>query len=82
MQQNHFNKLTLNLINEIKKCFTSFIQECRDDQGNNKYLRLAEIAINNSKHLIIFSFRDFLHFNPIIADIVFSEYYKYEPVLN
>lgn len=70
------------LRNEIKKEFTTFIQDFRDSSGDLKYENAARVAFNANKHHIMFSFRDLLHHNGELATIIFSDYYKYEPIIN
>lgn len=38
--------------------------------------------INNNRHTMVISFHDFMRFSPDMAQLVFTEYYKYEPTLN
>lgn len=40
------------------------------------------MLINLSKHTLQFSFKDLLHHNTEMAQVIFSEYYKYEPIIN
>ena len=40
------------------------------------------MAIINSSHHIMFSFRDLLHHNSELAKFIFDDYYKYEPAIN
>ena len=67
--------------NDIKKEFTTFIQDFQEN-GEYKYRVAAKIALNNSKHHIVFSFRDLMHHNAELAGIIFTEYYRYEPIIN
>jgi hypothetical protein len=70
------------LRNDIKSEFTGFIQSFRDTNGDHKYKNLARNVINNSKHTMIFSFRDLMYHNQELATLIFNEYYKYEPIIN
>lgn len=60
----------------IKREFTEFIQNWREN-GEQKYLIAAKNAIINASHHIMFSFRDLLHHNSDLAKFIFDEYYKY-----
>lgn len=66
----------------MKKEFTAFIQEFRDGEGNQKYIAAAKNAIINNRHYLIFHFKDLLHHNQELANLIYYEYYKYEPIIN
>ncbi len=70
------------LRSDVKKEFTAFIQDFRDSNGDRKYELAARDAINNSKHHIVFGFLDLIHHNQELASLIFSEYYKFEPIIN
>ncbi len=70
------------LRNEVKKEFTAFIQDFRDAEGNQKYVLGARNAIVNSRHHLVFHFLDLMHHNQELANLIFNEYYKYEPIIN
>ena len=83
MQIENISKLPeTNLRQEIKREFTTFIQDFRDENGNRKYEQAAKVAIHSSKHHIMFAFRDLLHHNGELSTLIFSEFYKYEPIIN
>lgn len=65
------------LRNDMKREFTSFIQEFRDPNGELKYELAAKNALNNTRHTIMFGFRDLMHHNSELASLIFAEYYKY-----
>ena len=69
------------MIKDIKRSFTAFLQTFEQD-GLKKYLNLIDKMSNNSSHLLIISFQDFTSYNPDLATLIFSEYQKYEPILN
>ena len=71
----------LQLRNAVKREFTSFIQNWKED-GKSKYLEAARQAFNNSRRHILFCFKDLLIHNNQLATLIFNEYYKYEPVIN
>jgi DNA replication licensing factor MCM6 len=69
--------------NNIKKEFTNFIQTfVADNETETKYERKARDIINAAKHHIVFGFKDLLHYNSELAALIFSEYYKFEPIIN
>ena len=83
MQIETMNKMPeQGLRNEMKTEFTAFIQDFRDADGERKYENAAKAALNGSKHYIMFSFRDLLHHNGELANIIFTDFYKYEPIIN
>jgi hypothetical protein len=65
------------LRSDVKREFTTFIQEFRDPYGVKKYEEAAKNAVNNSKHHIMFSFMDLIHHNHELANLIFGEYYKF-----
>ena len=71
----------LQLRNAVKREFTSFIQNWKED-GKQKYLEAARDAFNNSRRHILFCFKDLLIHSNQLANLIFNEYYKYEPVIN
>ncbi len=71
MQLEQFNKLSTTLINDITKQFTNFIQTTKEGDVK-KYLRLADNIIKNSKHTMLISFKDFMHYNNELAMMIFN----------
>lgn len=69
------------LIKDIRTRFTNFIQSWQDE-GVHKYKRLSEQMINNGRHTLVISLADFLKYDLYLAQTLFNEYYKYEPILN
>jgi DNA replicative helicase MCM subunit Mcm2 (Cdc46/Mcm family) len=45
-------------------------------------VQAARTAIQNTSHHVLFVFRDLVNYNQQLANLIFDEYYKYEPVLN
>ena len=66
----------------LKKEFTNFINEFRDERGEKKYRQLAHHAINNNKKIVVFGFKDLIYHNNELATLIFNEYYKYESIIN
>ena len=78
MQIEGLAKLPEHLLrSDVKREFTAFIQEFKDENGHKKYEEAARNAINYCKHLIMFSFKDLLHHNNELASLIFGEYYKF-----
>jgi hypothetical protein len=55
----------------VKREFTEFIQNWQEN-GVAKYREAARMAIVNSSHHIMFSFRDLLHHNADLAKFIFD----------
>lgn len=55
----------------IKKEFTEFIQNFRDADNEPKYKNAVRHALINSKHHIVFGFRDFISYNSDLASLIF-----------
>lgn len=81
MQEGENKTQEQSLRSAIKREFTEFIQNWKEN-GEAKYLLAAKNAIINASHHIVFSFKDLLHHNSDLAKFIFDEYYKYEPVIN
>lgn len=59
------------LRNDVKKEFTAFIQDFRDDNDQPKYKLATEEAMNNSRHHVVFGFKDLMLHNSELAYLIF-----------
>lgn len=72
MQIEGLSKLPEQILrNDVKKEFTAFIQDFLDANNQPKYRLAVRDTLNNSKHHIVFGFKDLMRHNSELANLIF-----------